>query len=72
MMQKLFAIKENYNESENPLISTARSISGTRDKSVRKAKIETVSSSKLTWDLQLSPQRGYTKTPGKTSRTPTP
>ncbi|KAJ5243936.1 hypothetical protein N7489_004032 [Penicillium chrysogenum] len=27
MMQKLFAIKENYNESENPLISTARSIS---------------------------------------------
>ncbi|KAG0155462.1 Mitochondrial inner membrane translocase subunit TIM44, putative [Penicillium digitatum] len=27
VMQKLFAIKENYNESENPLISTARSIS---------------------------------------------
>ncbi|KAJ5118159.1 Mitochondrial inner membrane translocase complex subunit Tim44 [Penicillium bovifimosum] len=27
MMQKLFSIKENYNESENPLISTARSIS---------------------------------------------
>jgi import inner membrane translocase subunit TIM44 len=27
MMQKLFTIKENYNESENPLISTARSIS---------------------------------------------
>ncbi|KAF4257976.1 protein translocase subunit [Aspergillus fumigatus] len=27
MMQKLFALKETYNESENPLISTARSIS---------------------------------------------
>jgi import inner membrane translocase subunit TIM44 len=27
MMQKLFTIKESYNESENPLISTARSIS---------------------------------------------
>lgn len=27
MMQKLFAFKETYNESENPLISTARSIS---------------------------------------------
>ncbi|OJJ63382.1 hypothetical protein ASPSYDRAFT_141580 [Aspergillus sydowii CBS 593.65] len=27
MMQKLFTLKETYNESENPLISTARSIS---------------------------------------------
>ncbi|KAJ5086434.1 Mitochondrial inner membrane translocase complex subunit Tim44 [Penicillium alfredii] len=27
MMQKLFSMKETYNESENPLISTARSIS---------------------------------------------
>ncbi|KAL4813688.1 hypothetical protein BDW67DRAFT_103605 [Aspergillus spinulosporus] len=27
MMQKLFSLKETYNESENPLISTARSIS---------------------------------------------
>ncbi|KAL4781019.1 hypothetical protein BJX76DRAFT_26371 [Aspergillus varians] len=27
MMQKLFTLKESYNESENPLISTARSIS---------------------------------------------
>jgi import inner membrane translocase subunit TIM44 len=27
MMQKLFSMKESYNESENPLISTARSIS---------------------------------------------
>lgn len=27
MMQKLFTMKESYNESENPLISTARSIS---------------------------------------------
>lgn len=27
MMQRLFSMKESYNESENPLISTARSIS---------------------------------------------
>ncbi|PYH89429.1 TIM44 subunit of mitochondria import inner membrane translocase [Aspergillus ellipticus CBS 707.79] len=27
MMQKLFTLKESYNESENPLVSTARSIS---------------------------------------------